>query len=1265
MKMYLGSSALSTYAQESLLGELSEVVSAINGVQAQYVHFVDGDLGEADERKLIELLRYGDEFVDKDYGNGVLVTPRFGTISPWSSKATDIARNSGIDSIKRIERGILYSFDSKAPLGEGDIKKITPLIHDRMTHMVISDIDHAEGIFEEHEPKPLQTIPILKEGRSALESANSELGLALSEDEIDYLQERFEEINRDPTDAELMMFSVANSEHCRHKIFNASWTIDGQDQDRSLFDMIRNTYKNYNDGIISAYSDNGAVLAGNPGGFFTPNQKGLYSNQAEDANIVIKVETHNHPTAIAPHPGAGTGAGGEIRDEGATGLGAKPKAGLAGFAVSDLRIPGFMQPWEDFYGKPDYMASPLDIMIQGPIGAAAFNNEFGRPNLGGFFRTYEQSDGETMRGYHKPMMIAGGLANVRQAHTLKKSISAGDKLVVIGGPVMLIGLGGGSASSMNLGDSTEDLDFASVQRQNAEMQRRAQEVINACWSLGEDNPIVSIHDVGAGGISNAFPELVNDAGLGATIELRDIPNDEPGMSPRELWSSESQERYVLAIPPNRIDEFTAFCERENCPYAVVGEATEELHLKVSDRHFENNVVDIPSDVVFGKPPKMHRSFDRIQWSQQDLQIKDIELSDAIERVLQLPAVASKSFLITIGDRTVGGMTARDQMVGPWQVPVADAAVTLNSFDGYGGEVMAMGERTPMALINPAAAGRIAVTETITNMLSADIDNLSDIKLSANWMAAMGSLNEDQALHETVTAVGMEFCPALDIAIPVGKDSLSMRAQWEEGEEQKKVVAPLSLIVSGFAPLADVRSSLTPQLSSDESTVLILVDLGHGNNRLGGSALAQVYGQVGSDHPDVTPNDVKDLFSGMKSLRQKDMILAYHDRSDGGLLSTLSEMAFCSQLGLTIHVEHDEISELFSEEAGVVLQVAATDAKEVVDTFQSARVVATLNDDKEIRIEKNGDNIYVQSVSGLHKLWSKTSHEVARIRDNSDCADSELSVLGSPQMMLLPDVAYRVDPSNGGRKPRVAILREQGVNGHVEMAAAFTRAGFEAVDVHMNDLKDGSKHLDDYVGMAVCGGFSYGDVLGAGGGWAKSILMTPKLCVQFKNFFEREETFTLGVCNGCQMLSQLKEIIPGADHWPEFKRNTSEQFEARLVNVEINDSNSILLDGMEGNMLLVPVAHGEGRVESSKDAVMSYVDGTGNTADTYPMNPNGSTHGATGFTSEDGRVTIMMPHPERVFRNVQYSWKPELETGEDGPWMKMFYNAYNWVTRNET
>ncbi|RBW51376.1 phosphoribosylformylglycinamidine synthase [Marinobacter sp. F3R11] len=1294
-----GAPALSSFRSHKLYAKIQAIVPEIEHVYAEFMHFVDleGELSDSEQAILDRLLTYGPD-VPSEEPDGVLflVVPRPGTLSPWSSKATDIARNCGLRQIQRIERGTAFYIKAGKKLGLDQREKVAALLHDRMTQKVFHEMGGAQLLFSHEEPRPLERVPVLSGGQKALLDANRRLGLALADDEVDYLVKSFISLERDPTDVELMMFAQANSEHCRHKIFNASWDIDGEGQEKSLFAMIRNTFEMNSEGVLSAYKDNASVIRGSRGGRFFPDpETGVYGYNQEDIHILMKVETHNHPTAIAPAAGAATGSGGEIRDEGATGRGSKPKAGLCGFTVSNLNLPEDPQPWEINYGKPDRIASALDIMIEGPIGAAAFNNEFGRPNIAGYFRTFEErvagSAGDEVRGYHKPIMIAGGLGNIRAEHVEKGEIPVGAKLIVLGGPSMLIGLGGSAASSMDSGSSNENLDFASVQRDNPEMERRCQEVIDRCWQMGEDNPMCFIHDVGAGGLSNAMPELVKDGGRGGKFQLRDVPSDEPGMSPLEIWCNESQERYVIAVAPENLDVFDALCRRERCPYAVIGDATEAHVLELSDSYFGDKPVDLPMDVLFGKPPRMHRSVTRTSFTKPVFDSSRIDLNDAIRRVLRLPSVGSKSFLITIGDRTITGLVARDQMVGPWQVPVSDVAVTASSFDVLTGEAMAMGERTPIATVDAPASGRMAVGEAITNLAAAAIDKLSDIRLSANWMSAAGHPGEDENLYETVRAVGMELCPELGITIPVGKDSMSMKTVWEEDNgEQKSVTAPLSLIISGFAPVTDVSRTLTPQLITDAGvTDVILVDLAAGQNRLGGSALAQVYRNVGAVAPDLDdPEDLKAFFAVIQGLNSDNKLLAYHDRSDGGLFVTLAEMCFAGRTGVDIKLDGlaDEPSqfarELFNEELGAVIQVRREDTDFVLQQFSAAglgdhiSVIGTLNDLDRVRLTFEGAMVIDDSRIELQRLWSETSYRIQSLRDNADCALEEFdNLLDADDPGLHVKLSYDVNEDiaapyiNKGARPRVAVLREQGVNGQVEMAAAFDRAGFESVDVHMSDLLSGRANLEAFDSLVACGGFSYGDVLGAGEGWAKSILFNDRVRDQFAAFFNRQDTLALGVCNGCQMLSNLHELIPGSEGWPRFVRNQSEQFEARLAMVEVIPSPSAFLDGMAGSCMPIAVAHGEGRVEfsgsssaldlaESERIALRFVDNRGKATVRYPYNPNGSQDGIAGATTQDGRITIMMPHPERVFRAVQHSWRPK-DWQEDGSWIRMFRNARRW------
>jgi len=1306
-----GNRAFSDFNKDKLLRSLQQSIPELLDIHARYWHFAKANepLSDSETQQLNELLEYGEktqnaatsETASEPPGELFLVVPRPGTISPWSSKATDILHNCGLNKIDRVERGIAYFVEYKDDFTELSPDKrlfVTANLHDRMIEVVMSDYAEAEVLFSDAEPAPLTIIDLGNDPRAALERANKTLGLALSKDEIEYLAENYSALERNPTDVELMMFAQANSEHCRHKIFNADWIIDGKKQDKTLFGMIKNTYKQSPEGVLSAYHDNASVVEGSDVTRFFPNAATHeYGFTEEPVHMLMKVETHNHPTAISPFPGAATGSGGEIRDEGATGNGSKPKAGLSGFSVSNLKIPDYPMPWEKDHGKPDRIDSALDIMLEGPIGAAAFNNEFGRPNITGYFRTYEAevpgaaSDHE-LRGYHKPIMLAGGLGNIRPNNIDMKEIPPGTPVVVLGGPAMLIGLGGGAASSMASGTSDESLDFASVQRGNPEMERRAQEVIDRCVAMGDDNPILWIHDVGAGGVSNAIPEIVNDAGLGGEFDIRAIPNAEPGMSPMEIWCNEAQERYVLAIAEDKLDAFKALCERERALYAVVGNATEEKHLVVKDSLFNNNPVDMSMDMLLGKPPKMTRDVHHKTFHKPEVDVDNIQLDEAIERVLRLPCVASKAFLITIGDRTITGMVNRDQMVGPWQVPVADVAVTCADYINYQGESMALGERTPLALVNPAASGRMAIGEAITNIAAASIDKIADIYLSANWMAAAGYEGEDAALFDTVKAVGEELCPQLGIAIPVGKDSLSMKTVWDqptdEGVTHHEMAAPLSLIITAFAIVNDVRKTLTPELRTDKGdTDLILVDLGKRKNRLAGSALAQVYSQVGAHVPDLNdPQALINFFKVIQELNQEHKLMAYHDRSDGGLLATVSEMAFAGHTGVDIHLDDigkTPLEALFSEELGAVIQVHHTDTEEVMSALREAdlghcsHVIGQLNASDTVTLHWAGEAIYSIQRAQLQKIWAETSYRMQALRDNDTCAQQEYAQLDKtddPGLSAQINFDFKEDISapyiNVGNRPTVAILREQGVNGQQEMGVAFDRAGFSAIDVHMTDIISGRTSLDSFNGLVACGGFSYGDVLGAGGGWAKTILNNSRAKDEFSAFFDRHDVFGLGVCNGCQMFSHLRDMIPGASHWPAFYRNQSEQFEGRFSRVEILESPSILLQGMAGSKLPIAVAHGEGRAVftdalQAKSALknglvgLRYVDNTGAATEEYPANPNGSELGITGLCNTDGRFTIMMPHPERVIRTVTNSWHPD-DWEEDSPWMRLFRNARVWI-----
>ena len=1303
MESILGGSALSVFKSSKLLQTLKGLNFSVCSLSSQYIHFLDcnPDSLAAQSELLSSLLRYGEDYASSQITENNetiltrLVVPRQGTISPWSSKATEIIHNCGFSNISRLERGTLFYIGLTEPPSKSVVKDIDTLLHDRMTQMVLDDISQAEILFSRSDPKQMDSIDV-KKGKHLLIEANASMGLALADDEIDYLYEQFKNLERNPNDIELMMFAQANSEHCRHKIFNADWTIDGKTQSHTLFGMIQNTKKISPDNVLSAYSDNAAVIQGSPGHRFYPDPSSKeYKLREEQIHILMKVETHNHPTAIAPFPGASTGSGGEIRDEGATGRGGKPKAGLTGFSVSNLRIPDLPQPWEEDFGKPSQIASALEIMIDGPIGGAAFNNEFGRPNLCGYFRTLEdrfvgEEGKEEIRGYHKPIMIAGGFGNIREDHVRKGEIEVGAKLIVLGGPAMLIGLGGGAASSMASGASSEDLDFASVQRENAEMERRCQEVIDQCWQLEEDNPIAFIHDVGAGGLSNALPELVKDGDRGGKFYLREIPSAEEKMSPMEIWCNESQERYVLAVSPSCLSRFESICNRERCPFAVVGEATREKRIELIDSYFENKPIDLPMELLFGKPPKIIKNVVSGYPKPSAFNTKTIELSEAVTRILSLPSVADKSFLITIGDRTITGLVCRDQMVGPWQVPVADAAVTASSFVGYFGEAMAMGERPLLSLVDSPASGRMAIAEAITNIACAQISKLSDVKLSANWMVASGFCSEDAKLYETVQAVGMELCPQLGICIPVGKDSMSMRTVWEANGKEHSNTAPLSLIISAFAPVTDIRKTLTPELKTSlQDTSLLLIDLGRGKNRIAGSALSQVYRQLGDKTPDLdNPNDLINFFEFIMVCRERGLILAYHDRSDGGIFTTIAEMCFASHCGADLQFDNISTHEslinfLFNEELGAVIQVRDQDLKHVQTYANEHNLtdclyrIGTLNDSDNILI-KLGENVcFSESRVSLQRIWSETSFHMQSIRDNSECARQEHDcILDADNPGLHVDLSFDLEKNiatpfiNLKVKPKVGVLREQGVNGQLEMAAAFDFAGFSAIDLHMTDIIENRVNLNQFDVMVACGGFSYGDVLGAGGGWAKSILFNDQVRKQFEAFFSNPNTLTLGVCNGCQMLSILKDLIPGASTWPTFVRNFSEQFEARFTLVRIEETSSVFLDGMSGSRFPIAVAHGEGRAEfSSAEHYASfnestltgvrYVDNYGSIAKSYPANPNGSPDGLAGMCSMDGRVTIMMPHPERVFRACQNSWHPD-DWNELAPSSRMFQNARKWL-----
>ena len=1291
-----GAPALSAFRIAKLLDRLNAIEPAVRGLTARFVHFADLErpLAAAERELLGRLLTYGPTLpaaVSTAAGERVLIVPRAGTISPWSSKATDIVRVCGLGCVRRVERGIEYTLSAARVLGSAQLRRLAPALFDRMTEMALLDASEAARLFEHTQPKPLASVS-LERGRAALAEANERLGLALSPDEIDYLLASFTQLRRDPTDVELMMFAQANSEHCRHKIFNAAWTIDGEPRSESLFAMIRHTHAAHPQGVLSAYRDNAAVIEGSLGTRYFPDpESGIYRSSVEPIDILIKVETHNHPTAISPFPGAATGSGGEIRDEGATGRGAKPKAGLTGFSVSSLRIPGYERPWERDFGAPARIASALEIMTEGPIGAASFNNEFGRPAVCGYFRTLEielPGDGpHRARGYHKPIMVAGGLGNIRRAHVEKADVPVGAQLVVLGGPAMLIGLGGGAASSLGSGSSSAELDFASVQRGNPEMQRRAQEVIDHCWSLGERNPILLIHDVGAGGLSNAVPESVAHGGRGARIDLRSIPSAEPGMSPLELWCNEAQERYVLIVASEALERFAALAARERCPFAVIGVIDASGRLTVSDPLFHALAVDMPLELLLGKPPRLTRDVKSVAALRQRFDFESIALTEALYRVLRLPAVADKTFLITIGDRTVGGLVSRDQLVGRWQVPVSDVGVTAADYEGVAGEALAMGERAPVALLDAPASGRLAVAEAITNILAADVGSLSKIRLSANWMAASGEPGEDAALYATVEAVAKALCPRLGIAIPVGKDSLSMQTRWREGAVEKSVVAPVSLIVSAFAPVADVRATLTPALEPDaDASALWLIDLAAGRNRLGASALAQVYGELGEEPADLDePERLLELAAALGELRAAKLLRAYHDRSDGGLLVTLLEMAFAGHCGLEIALppaRGPAAAQLFSEEPGVVVQILAGDEPRFREILArhglSAAALRLGAPTAELRVRvRVGAALIDEAWADLKRAWSETSWRMRHLRDDPQCADEEFAAqTAEADSGLSVDLSF--DPEEDiaapyvarGVKPKVAILREQGVNSQTETAAVFAQAGFEPHDVHMTDLLCGARTLGEFKGLVACGGFSYGDVLGAGEGWAKSILYTQAVRGEFERFFARSDSFALGICNGCQMFAALKSLIPGTAHWPRFVQNRSEQYEARFPLVELLPSPSVLLEGMAGSLLPIAVSHGEGRAEfPSPEAAAAcaasglvgfrYVRPDRSVAATYPANPSGSPFGIAALCNTDGRVTITMPHPERSFRYLQNSWRPP-EAGSYSGWMRLFRNARRFI-----
>ena len=1277
ISFHSGTQALRNFKVRDLNEKINSEFTNINLLSSEYIHFIETNnkLSNKNQLTLDKLLNYSPALDTSNSLQKIIVIPRIGTISPWSSKATDIFKLCSLHEIRRIERGIIYHFSRKIKTEE--LEAILSYVMDRMTESHLKDISDSSLLFDKLKPNSYSSIDILKEGKSAIIKANIELGLALSDGEIDYLYYSFNKLKRNPRDIELMMFAQANSEHCRHKIFNADWIIDSEKKAISLFGMIKNTYHQNPEGLLSVYSDNSAVMSGYKSSFFEPNHEGVYTSSIAEKAVLIKVETHNHPTAIAPDPGAATGSGGEIRDEGATGRGSKPKVGLSGFSVSNLKIPHSINPWEKDYGKPSQIASALEIMIDGPVGAASFNNEFGRPNTCGYFRTYEQKTADNeVRGYHKPIMLAGGIGNIREDHVEKGLISDGDVLIVLGGPAMLIGLGGGAASSVGSGDQSQELDFASVQRANPEMQRRAQEVINSCINLGNKNPIVSIHDIGAGGLSNGVPELVNDSQKGAILQLRSIPNDEKKMSPLEIWCNESQERYVLAIKDENVELFRQICIKERSPFAILGNATDTQHLTLEDSYFKNKPIDLDMSLLFGSTPKTLKDVSSILNNEQEFDSSIIKLDEAIVRLLKLPTVASKNFLITIADRSVTGLVARDQMIGPWQVPVADCAISLSDYSGYQGEAMSIGEKTPLSLINAAAAARMSVGEALTNLLSAYIEDISHINLSANWMCASGFPGEDAKLYEAVKAIGMELCPKLGLTIPVGKDSMSMKSTWNENGDEKSVTAPLSLIISAFSKIPDARIQVTPLLNTKVDSELFLIDLGLGKNRMGGSCLAQVYNQVGRTSPDLDdPTLFAKFFSLINRLNKEKLISAYHDRSDGGVVTTLLEMAFASHCGIEIRGSNT-INELFNEELGCVIQVPIINKPKILKELESIGLkeftlpIAKINNTDEILIYQKDKLVFRKKREDLHKDWSSTSFEISKLRDNPKCSESENEELVKISDGLKVKTTYDINESisapylNRGARPKIAILREQGINGHIEMAAAFTKAGFDASDVHMSEILSGKTSLKQFQGLAACGGFSYGDVLGAGRGWANSILLNSKAKDEFSEYFSRTDSFTLGVCNGCQMVSNLKEIIPSSEKWPSFERNVSEQFEARFTSVKIGKTNSIFFNEMEGSIIPIAIAHGEGKTNfntehSKANIAMKYVNYSGNPTQAYPHNPNGSENAIASICDDSGRITIMMPHPERVFRSIQNSWHPD-DWQERSPWMRMFENARKWV-----
>ena len=1290
-----GKNFSSEFRLNSILKKLRSRSENIDSVICSEIFFVllKKDLISIKKNELESLNSILNSSLDQDYpkNNSFVIVPRQGTQTPWSSKAQDIFKNCRINFVERVERGFLYSISSKLLLTSDQLRNLGEILADRMTQSVIFQPEEANSIFSKVDPSTYDSVPLMKDGKSSLNEANENLGLALSDFEIDYLFSEYSKQSLDPTDVELMMFSQANSEHCRHKIFNSRWKINGEVQPLSLFEMIKNTHKVNKKGVLSAYKDNAAVLEGFEVDRFYPDTKtNIYKTHKEANHIVTKVETHNHPTAISPFSGASTGSGGEIRDEGSTGRGAKPKAGLCGFSVSNLRIPDMKESWEIDQSSPNRIATPLEIMIEAPLGAAAFNNEFGRPNTLGYFRSFEMQDESSensqIYGYHKPIMLAGGLGNIKNSHIHKAKVPIGSKLIVLGGPSMLIGLGGGSASSLSSGSGDEDLDFASVQRENPEMERRCQEVLDRCWQMGLSNPILFIHDVGAGGLSNAVPELLKDIGHGGKVYLRKIPSAEPGMSPLEIWCNESQERYVIAVSEKDLKQFVLFCERERCPFSVIGEVTETNELEVYDQDFKNSPVKLPLDLLFGKFPQLERAFNTVPKAYKDINLNHLDIESLLPKILRHPTVASKNFLITIGDRSVTGLICRDQLVGPWQVPVSDNAISLSSFNELKGEAMSIGEKSPCSILDASSAAKMAVAESVTNILSAGVRRISDIKLSANWMGSPGRLNGDQDLYQAVNAVGMELCPAWKMTIPVGKDSLSMATDWVDDEGRaSSVIAPLSLVISAFSPIKDVNIAVTPQLVSEDSTELIFIDLAKNNTRMGGSITSQIENILSGIPPNVECiKEMPQFVECFYKLLSKKKILACHDRSDGGLLVSLLEMAFAGRLGVDLEItsicnsKEDFIHKLFNEELGIIIQIRREDLNEVLNTFSICGLknyihhLGTLNSQKKLRILENKKVKHEWELSTLLKSWSLVSYKIQSLRDNPSTAEKEyLYDVNTHRLGLNTNVDFEVPKKMKRRqkKPRIAILRDQGVNGQVEMAAAFDSVGFKCIDLHMTDLINRKRNLNEFRGLVACGGFSYGDVLGGGGGWAKSILFNRNLKKDFEEFFSREDIFALGVCNGCQMIANLSDLIIGSEGWPRFEKNISEKFESRYILTKIKESSSIFFRGMEDSVIAIPVAHGEGRISSTNEHAKNligrnlvplvYVDDNGIETESYPQNPNGSSQGIAGVTNKSGNVTILMPHPERAFLMAQNSWQTE-DKNRYGPWINFFSNARDFI-----